>query len=153
VPSEVTADAKRVAAAQPTRRACEGGAWRAIARRVPLPDSLDPARGRRNVHVRAFSEERLAFGGHEVDLSAVEQLVDPAQTRAMGHALAWARGRAIDGENDVRTALLAIMAALEDEGLDAFQDDRTGELAEFRVFELAAFLGRVRGFRTSSGAS
>jgi predicted ABC-class ATPase len=148
VPADVTADACRVAEAYPTRRAREGGAWRTPARRIPMPDSLDPARGRRDVHVRAFSEERLAFGEREVDLSAVEQLVDPAQTRAMAHALAWARGRAIDGRNDLRAALDAIMAALHADGLDTFQRERTGELAEFRSFELAAFLGRIRGFRT-----
>jgi predicted ABC-class ATPase len=149
-PSEVTAEARAVATSHPTRRVHEGGEWRPIAGRVPLPDSLDPSRGRREVHVRAHSEERLLFGTDEVDLSAVEQIVDRAQTRAMGLALAWARATAIDGQRSLAAALAAIMDALEADGLDAFQREKTGELAEFRIFELAAFLGRVRTLRVRS---
>jgi hypothetical protein len=40
------------------------------------------------------------------------------------------------------------MDVLAAEGLDAFQDQPAGELAAFRIFELAAFLGRVRSLRT-----
>ena len=43
-------------------------------------------------------------------------------------------------------ALHAIMDTARD--LDAFHEYPTGELARFRIFELAAFLNRIRGFRT-----
>lgn len=145
VPSEVTSQAREVAASHPTRRAREGGPWRPPERRIPLPRSLDPRRGRRAVHVRAFSEERVLFGGEEVDLRAVEQLVEPAQARAIAQAIVYARGDVIDGERDLAAALHAVVEMLEHDGLDAFQDEPTGELAAFRVFELGAFLGRVRG--------
>jgi predicted ABC-class ATPase len=148
VPVEVTAAAHRIAAVQPTARVPEGGEWLELARRVPLPDSLDPARGRRAVHIRAFSEERVTFGAEEVDLRAVEQLVEPAQARAIAAALVAARGREIDGRRTLQEALRAIMDRLEAEGLDGFQASPGGELAAFRVIELAAFLGRVRALRT-----
>lgn len=144
-PSEVTARAREVATSHPTGRAREGGPWRPAARRIPLPQSLDPRRGRHAVHVRAFSEERVLFGGDDVDLRAVEQLVEPAQARAIAQAIAFARGSVIDGERDVAAALDALMHRLERDGLDAFQTEPTGELAAFRIFELGAFLGRVRG--------
>jgi len=148
LPEDVTADAKRVAAEHPTLRRHEGGPWSPVRPRVPLPDSLEPGRGRHAVHVRAWSGSRVLFGEEEVELGAVEQIVEPAQARAMALALAWARGRALDGRRDVAAALRVVMEALEREGLDAFQPEPTGELAAFRVFELAAFLGRVRSLET-----
>ncbi|HEX2188580.1 MAG TPA: ABC-ATPase domain-containing protein [Longimicrobiaceae bacterium] len=149
LPEDATARAKRIAEEHPTRRRHEGGGWTPVRPRVPLPASLDPRRGRHDVHVRARTEERVLFGEAEVELSAVEQLVETAQARAMGRALAWARGRAIDGRRDVAEALRAVMEALEREGLDAFQEEPTGELAAFRVHELAAFLGRIRSLETT----
>ncbi len=147
VPADVTEEARRVASDHPTRRRTEGGEWRPLAPRVPLPASLDPRQGRRDVHVRARTEARALFGEEEVELSAVEQLVEPAQARAIGLALAAARGREIDGRRSVREALEAVTERMRREGLDAFQPDPAGELAEFRIFELAAFLGRIRTLR------
>jgi predicted ABC-class ATPase len=147
-PAEVTADARRIAAELPTARRAEGGEWRAIAPRVPLAGSLDPSRGRRSVHVRAHTEERALFGSGEVELSAVEQLVETAQTRAIAQALAAARGSWIDDRRLLPEALAAIMRELEQHGLDAFQREPAGELAAFRIYELAAFVNRVRGFAT-----
>lgn len=144
LPAEVTARARQVAAEHPTPRRASPRAWRPIAPRTPLPASLDPSRGRRAVSIKTHSEERILFGTEEVELSAVEQIVEAAQTRAMGSALAWARGRAIDGRRTMAEALLEIMATLERDGLDAVQDELTGELAAFRIYELAAFLNRVR---------
>jgi predicted ABC-class ATPase len=153
VPRVVTDDARRVARAHPTRRVAEGGEWRALRRRVPVPQSIDPSRGRRDVDIRARTEERVMFGSAEVELSAVEQLVEAAQARAIASALAAARGRSLDGECALQDALRAIMDVVARDGLDAFQEFPAGELAEFRVFELAAFLGRVRGLRTRPGGS
>ena len=147
-PHDVTAAARRIAREQPTQRTAEGGAWRDLARRAVDPASLDPRRGRRAVHIRTFSEERVLWGEEEVDLRAVEQLVEPAQARAIAEALAAARGREIDGRHAVPESLRAIVDRLEEDGLDAFQREPGGELAAFRIIELAAFLGRIRGLGT-----
>jgi predicted ABC-class ATPase len=145
VPDDVTAEAKRIAAAQPTARHAEGGEWRQIAERVPQPAAFDPSRAHRAVHIRAQTEKRALFGTQEVELSAVEQLVEAAQARAIALAIAAERGRAIDGATPIGGVLRRIMRRLEEEGLDAFQREQAGEIAEFRIFELAAFLNRVRG--------
>jgi predicted ABC-class ATPase len=147
VPFEVTADARRIAREQPTRRTREGGTWHPIRPRAPLPGSIDPSRGRRDVDIKARSEERVMFGAAEVELSAVEQLVEAAQARAIAGAIACARGTAIDGSSSIRDAARAIMQDLEMRGLDAFQPHPAGELAAFRAHELAAFLNRIRGLR------
>lgn len=147
IPADVTTDARRIAAERPTERRREGGAWWPIAPRIPLPDSLDPSRGRRAVNIRTRTEERILFGTEEVELSAVEQLVEPAQTRAIGQAIAHARGNAINGRRTVAEALGVMMEALARDGLDAFQEHPAGELAAFRIYELAALLNRVRGLK------
>jgi predicted ABC-class ATPase len=147
-PFEVTQHARQVAAEQPTRREREGGAWRELRPRVPLPDSIDPSRGRRQVDIKARTEERVMFGAAEVELSAVEQLVEAAQARAIAGAIAAARGHAIDGRRSMTEAAAAIMGLYEERGLDAFQEHATGELAAFRVHELVAFLNRIRGLRS-----
>jgi predicted ABC-class ATPase len=142
---EVTGDARRIAGEQPTRRRSEGGEWQPIRRRSPQPASVDPSRGRREVDIKARTEERVMFGSEEVELSAVEQLVEPAQARAIASAIAWARGRVMDGERSVEDVVGELARTLRTDGLDAFQQHRTGELAEFRALELAAFLNRIRG--------
>jgi predicted ABC-class ATPase len=152
VPAEVTAEARAVAAAHPTARRPEGGEWRPVGARVPLPDSLDPSLRHHAVHVRARTEQRALFGAEEVELSAVEQLVETAQARAIALAIAAGRGTALDGRRTVRESLVAIMERLEAAGLDAFQQVPAGELAAFRIFELAAFLNRIRTLRTEPPA-
>jgi hypothetical protein len=108
---------------------------------------MDPSRGPRAVSVKAFSEERLLFGTEEVSLAAVEQIVEPAQVRGRAHALAWSLGGALDGRRTLPEALALVMQALAERGLDAFQREPTGELAAFRLHELAAFIGRLRSLR------
>jgi len=147
---DVTEDARRIARELPTRRQPQPAAWAPIRRRVPVPESIDPSKGPRARHVRAFSEDRLLFGTEEVSLAGVEQVVEAAQARAMAHALAWAvspAADAIDGRRGIGEALARIMERLTTEGLDAFQTEPTGELASFRIFELAAFLDRLRALR------
>jgi predicted ABC-class ATPase len=148
-PADVTAAARDVAGRYPTLRRSGAGPWRPIRPRVPLPGSIDPSRGRRDVDIKARTEERVLFGSAEVELSAVEQLVDPAQARAIASAIAAARGRELDGTRTIRDVAAGITRTLHEQGLDAFQPHRTGELAAFRTFELAAFLNRIRGLEAS----
>jgi ABC-type branched-subunit amino acid transport system ATPase component len=101
------------------------------------------------VNLKVHSEDRLLFGTQEVDLSGVSQIVSRAQLRAIGQALAVARERFIDGRRSVPEILDEVERMLEEEGLDALDDRRAGELAEFRRFELAATLNRLRTLRVA----
>jgi predicted ABC-class ATPase len=147
-PVEVTEEARRIATDQPTRRHTEGGDWHPIRIRSPDAESIDPRRGRREVEVKARTEERVMFGVQEVELSAVEQLVEPAQARAIALALAHARTNWLLTDPTLPEALHQIMEVAARTGLDTFQERITGDLAEFRIYELTAFLNRIRGFRT-----
>ncbi|MFW5947017.1 MAG: ABC-ATPase domain-containing protein [Gemmatimonadota bacterium] len=148
VPYEVTAEAREIAGSLPTERRTEGGGWAPIADRRPLPASIDARRGRRRVSIKVRARDRVDVGTHTVELGAVEQLVEAAQTRAVAHALVWARGAAINGERGMADAIGTLMAAIDDEGLAAVHPFGIGELAGFRRFELAAFLNRLRTLET-----
>jgi predicted ABC-class ATPase len=151
VPRDVTANARRIVGEMPAQRQREGGPWAPVAARVPLPASIDPSRGRRSVKIRTRAEDRVSFGSQDVELGAVEQIVEQAQTRAMAEALVWARGRVIDGRRDMAAALSLVAAAIREEGLHVLHPNEVGEMAEFRIFELAAFLNRLRSLEVRTG--
>lgn len=153
LPWDATAEARAVAVRLPSRRVPEVAPWSPLTTRIPLPESIDPSRGHRRIDVRAREAERVVFGEGEIRLEAVEQLVEAAQTRAIARALAWGRGRAIDGTRTVRSALEALMEDLAAEGLDAIDDRIVGDYAEFRIFELHAALSRLRSAEFSSDTS
>ncbi len=153
-PRDVTASARRVAARLPTGRADESPApLGGPQRRVPRPGTIEPARGKRPVQVAARTRARLQFGRMEIDLGAVEQLVDVGQTRAIGEILVLLKRRLeTDGAGGAEAPalcdLLADVARLIDrEGLDAVASRPGLWLAAPRVHEVAAALNRLRGVK------
>jgi hypothetical protein len=120
--------------------------------RVPLAGSLDPSSGRREVKIGSRGRDRIEFGRDDIDLRAVEQIVDPSQTRAIGHAIQLARVRAMDGEASVAEVTEALDALIDAEGLDVLDPFRRGEAhpgnyARPRRHEIAAALNRLRTLR------
>ena len=126
---------QNVREALPRRRQHEDGRSRHVGQRVE--------RKAGELHILADVEQ---FGTWEVELDAVEQIVERAQTKAMAEALVWGKGRHIDGERDFAAALHRICSELAD-GLDVMKHKPVGDFAQFRVFELAAFLNRLRSLR------
>jgi predicted ABC-class ATPase len=147
-PADMTAAARRVAGELPTERQAEGGAWQPIRRRRVDPTSIDPSLRHRELSIRVLSRDRVRFGAERVDLAAVEQLVEDAQTRAIAHAIARARAGALDGYLPLGEAVEALVAEVEREGLGIVHPYEIGELAAFRGLEVAAFLNRLRTLRT-----
>jgi predicted ABC-class ATPase len=159
-PEEVTEEARRVAAEHPTGRAAEhpsgsgeaskesrnGTSSRPRARGLAR-GALNARRGRRAPYVRVPDDRTLLFGEETIDLVAVEQLASRAQTRAIGHALAFLAGRLAKHGATVPEALDQVEAAVAEGGLDALGPWKVGDLAAFRRFELAAALNRLRGLR------
>ncbi len=144
-PHDVTADARRVAEDLPTGRHPETPTGMGpIQRRAPVPHSVDPSRGRREVELKVRDRETLVFGKQVIDLSAVSQLVLRAQTRAVGRALVLARESFMDGQRSLGEISGLVARIIEDEGLDALDGRRTGDLAAFRPLEFAAALNRLR---------
>ena len=152
-PHDVTAEARRVAEDLPTGRQQETpNPMGPIRGRAPVPHSLDPSRGRREVDLKVRDRETLVLGRHVIDLSAVSQLVSRAQTRAVGRALVLARERFMDGKRSMGEISHLVVRIIEDEGLDALDERRTGDLATFRPLEFAAALNRLRTLEVNVNA-
>lgn len=148
-PLDVTERAKEIAAA-PTGRAPEGGErFGEVRERRPIASSIDPAKGRRSVKIAARDTVAIELGEHRIDMSAVSQLVDQSQLRAIGYALAHAR-RHMDGRRNVGDVLDAVERDLAATGLDALSPAPVHDFAGFRRFELAAALNRLRTLRMES---
>lgn len=144
-PFRVTSAAKEIAAAHPTRRRSE--VERPLGSpqpRVPRAESLDMRRGRRDVKVDAKGLRTILFGSVAVDLAALEQLVDPAQTRCIAQALVhFARHCATRGLS-IPQGMQSIDEELDRHGLDRLLPFKAGNFARPRAQEIAFALNRLR---------
>ena len=141
-PRDVTAEARRLARPAP---AGSLPPWPEPAPRRPDLSGVHPGRGRREVKIEARGVDGIAFGRFEIDLGRVEQLVDPAQTRAAGLILhrfleELRSGRVGPGPEGLRRVYDEVRAR----GLDELLPYRTGDLALPRLHEVAAALNRIR---------
>jgi predicted ABC-class ATPase len=146
-PEDATARAKAIAARHaPDRIASRKGDFGTFRRRVPDAGSIDASKGRREEKVAADGVRGIRFGVHEIDLSAVAQVVDPAQTAAIAHALLRTK-RLMDGTRTLDEVVRAVAAEVAEDGLDTLAPHPVGGLAAFRPFELAAAMNRLRTLR------
>lgn len=144
-PHDVTEKAKAIARANQTERTLEGGeTFGQITSRIPLPESIDPSRGHRDVKLKVRDVDEVVFGTEEIDLSAVEQIVERGQLRAIASAIVYAKEHYINGRNTLPEILDRVMADIESQGLDILSNLPEGDLVLCRRFELAAALNRLR---------
>ena len=150
-PRDATKEAQRIAREFRTRREIETTSPLAeVGSRVPLWESLEPSRGKREVKIEAKSLDAIAFGHAVIDLSGVEQLVDASQTRAIGYALHLASRRPMNG--GLQVIVQSLVELFDDAGLDGLDPYHHGErhpgnFARPRAFEIAAALNRLRTLR------
>ena len=150
VPQDVTENAKRVASEHPSVRAVETTRpMTFVTPRIPLAQSFDPSRGRREVKIDAKLIDLILFGRDPIDLRHVEQIVDLSQTRAIGHAVHLAAERFMDGTSTLRDVLSAMDLLLDQKGLDLLDPFHTaghhpGNFARPRRYEIAAAVNRLR---------
>lgn len=110
--------------------------------RLPEAASFDPRKGGR-VKIKAQDVDTLIFGKERVDLRGLEQLVDPSQTRAIGHLMA--RLRELAGDRTLAQLLAQLERELDERGLHHL--DPAPELARPRRYELAGAINRLRNLR------
>ncbi len=149
-PRDVTDQAKTIAQQHINERTPEGGhQFGTITPRAPLPESIDPSRGRRAVKLKVRDVDEVAFGTEEIDLAAVEQIVDAGQLRAIASAIVYAKEKYLDRKRTIPEILERVMADIKAEGLDVLTEFPQGDLALFRRFELAAALNRLRSLKVN----
>ena len=117
-PHDVTARARMVAAAHPTGRITEDDNPLTLnLERRPQPETVNPAKGRRDVSIKTRDTYTVQFGAATLDLSAVEQIVHSAQTRAIAAAMNYARRSYIDGRRSLAEIVELVTADIEREGV------------------------------------
>lgn len=148
---DVTDRAKRIAAEVPTGRTGEGlTVLGAPVPRVPLAEGINPTNEYGHRSVRAPATQRLVFGSEEIDLGDVSELVEPAQTLAVGLAMERLAGE-FDSECTLREAIDRVGSEIQEHGLEILDPQRRGGLAWFRGLELAAALNRHRSLHVARG--
>ncbi len=144
-PHDVTEKAKAIALANRTERLPEGGKrFGEITPRIPLAESIDPSRGHTEVKLKVRDVDEVVFGTEEIDLGAVEQIVERGQLRAIAEAIVYAKRQYINDRYTLPEILNRVMADIESQGLDVLTYMPEGDLVLFRRFELAAVLNRLR---------
>lgn len=149
-PQDVTERAKAIAAELRTERDREGGqAFGTLTPRIIQPDSIDPSKGRHSVKLRARDVDQLQIGAEAIDLSAVEQLVEPGQVRAIAAAIVYAQRYRMTTTTPLAEVITAVLADIDQYGLDCLAEWPTGDLVCFRSLELAAAINRLRTLKTA----
>lgn len=147
-PQDVTAKAKAIAQQYTTNRDSEGGtSFGKIGHRIPLAESIDPSRGNKEVKLTSKGVNTIAFGTEQIDLTAVEQLVDSGQLKAISLAIVYAKKRYLKQQLTVSETLTKVIADISTASLDTITNFPQGDLALFRPLELAAAINRLRSLQ------
>lgn len=144
-PLDVTADAKTIAKTYRTGRSEEhAGPLTPPNPRMVSPGSIKPERKPGFVKIMVRGVDTLVVGRTDVDLRAVEQLVDPCQLRSIGWILA-----RLSKEKAKTVDPLSLVRQLSDTlttiGWDSLTGNPDGDLALPRASEVMAALNRLRG--------
>jgi predicted ABC-class ATPase len=141
---DVTAEARRIAAASP-RSGAEERRFPPVRPRCLDPGSVTGGDARRRIRARGLWA--LTLGDEAIQLGAVEQLVDPSQVPGAGLAMIrLAEGGHLDGRT-LRAGLESLEAELVSGGLEVLAQRYTGDFALPRRFEVAAALNRLPSLR------
>lgn len=142
VPRDATADAAAIA----------GEALAASTPMVPAAPRVPQRLGEPIGRIRARDTRAVRFGDTDIDLIAVEQVLDASHAWTLGQALRFLYEDLIDGRRTLPMLLDALDAILDDEGVEALSpfEEPPGDLIRPRRHELAAALNRLRIARFST---
>jgi hypothetical protein len=120
-----------------------------VVARIPVASSIDSSRGRKEVAISVRALDQIRFGSEDIDLRAVEQLIDISQTRAIANAVHLGAERYMDGRRTLSKILDELEALFDSQGLDELDPfhrvgRHPGNYARPRRFEIAAAINRLR---------
>ncbi len=145
-PHDLTSQAHQIVKDNPTSKHFDA-VPPSLIQRVPVPNILSAAKGKRAVDIKIEDLLYMRFGEHKVQVSAVEQLVHSSQLRAIGYAIHYA-DQYMDGRRSIKEICQLIFSDIRENGLDCLSDrEARGDFVEFRIYELAATLNRFRALR------
>ncbi|WP_227762809.1 ABC-ATPase domain-containing protein [Zhaonella formicivorans] len=146
-PVDVTERAKKIAEMIKYDRKKEGGeGFGQIAERVIKKQSFNAHRGNKE-KIDAKGLSTIIYGTDSIDLSYVEQLVDPGQTRAIAWMIKFLADKLADETTPLPQLLDRLYRQVEEKGLEVISPyfgKHPGDLALPRKLELAAAINRLR---------
>jgi predicted ABC-class ATPase len=147
-PRCVTKRAKEIARIHASKRVDEGGeSFGKIRPRQPLSQSFDSSRGRREVKIDAKGMRTILYGSTTIDLSYLEQLVDPSQTRAIGLMIHYYSENYLEKTPSLWEGLTEMMENIQEKGFDILLPYKVGNLAMPRIYEVAGAVNRMRSLK------
>lgn len=148
-PQDATQKAKDIVQATPNRRVSDR-------METIKPDQLQRRLSLKCLHIQGMKEKAdaksthsLQYGRNYVDLSAVEQIADKSQTRAIAYIMQWISKHGKD-EMTLMECISMAYEQIERYGLDAispYKGSHPGDLALPRPLECAAAINRYRGLK------
>lgn len=147
-PGDVTKRAHEIAALEgPTSLTAAETDFGQLEARIPKKSNFRVVT--RKDRFKARSRTEISFGHSTLNLSAVEQLVEPSQTRGIAALLAVLKRDYFDEQTTVAEMLHSLYDKIDQQGLDQVLGDKrhAGDLAVPRPQELSAALNRYRGLR------
>ena len=165
VPHDVTTRAREIAgAAAPDRGGEATGLHGAALDQHGAAEVFGPAQPRipeaatlqarnKTKPAKARGASAIQYGKETVDLAAVSQVVDGAQTEAIAHAMDRVADR-LDGTVSLCDAVAELVQTVDREGLDALSPHRghPGHLARPRIQEIHAAINRYRRLQIQEAA-
>ncbi|MGM0366286.1 MAG: P-loop domain-containing protein, partial [Actinomycetota bacterium] len=123
-----------------------------VTERIPRPESINPYKGRKK-KIKSRGLDTITFGFENIDLSAIEQIVDPSQVNAISQIIYYAlHNRYIDGKNTIYELLERVFDDINEKGLgtiSSYSSQHPGSFALPRRFEVAAALNRLRSLKVN----
>lgn len=145
-PDDVTDKAKAIIKKYPVKRVKEDIEHPVHARaRIPVAESIDPMSEYKKWRLYTTEVHSLQLGQNKIDLTDLEQLIELSQTKAIGYSMLYAK-KYMDGTRTLKQVIDLVMADLRENGLDILSEKISGHFAQFRSFELAFALNRMRSF-------
>ncbi len=105
---------------------------------------LNAERRNGKTKIDAGDHTTLLYGEHEIDLSRVEQLVDPGQIRTIGQIIRFYVTHYHENTPDSVSGIQRVLTQIATQGLDILMDTKTGTLAVPRLQEIMAAINRIR---------
>ena len=143
-PNDAKQKATDIIEQYPSHRAKKPVPMTIPASRIPLPDGFSPAYGRKSENIKVRGKS-LLFGAETIELWAIEQIILPAQINAIGKAMSYISSKL--GDSTISELLDMVENLVSKNGLSALASNDSfvpPDWAEFRRFELAAAINRLR---------
>ncbi len=155
-PRDVTEKAKKIAEESPSGlrvnidESGSAGVFKKRKRRRIATESIQRLAAGGRGKVSAKVKGTVEFGSTELDLSAMSQIVEVSQTRAIAAAVETVGTMSVLEEEGLSACVAKVCAEIESSGLDCINQrgERMGNYACPRRLEIQAAVNRLRGIAT-----